>query len=370
MRKFLLFLIGLSLFCIIFSGCSKEKTVISDTTPPINVEIMPATRGDFNLQTALSGKITALDQADVSSKLTAKVENIHVTIGDFVTKGDILLSLDKTDYSANLEQTKASYDMALANYHNSMAQIQIAKKNYGRMLKLFKEGALSKSELEKAELKASDINIELIKAQLSQAKALLTKAENAYADCNIYAPISGFITNVSISPGEIPSPTMPIISISNINPIIVETNVSGYLINKLKKDDIVDVFIKSITAKPFKGSIYAISPAPSTNSFTYPVQISIKNNDSIIKPGMFAEVVVSSAKKDNTLTIPSHCVVIKDGKSIVFVVENNIAKMKEITLGLDNGELVEIIDGLNVGDKIVSKGQNYLEDGNKVKFIK
>ncbi|PAB60759.1 efflux RND transporter periplasmic adaptor subunit [Anaeromicrobium sediminis] len=370
MKKRYLILIMVFILSLSMVGCSKEKTANATSEAPINVETSLAALNSFTLQTALSGKISAIDEADISSKVSGTVQNVNVEIGDFVKEGNILISLEKTDFKTSLEEAQASYSMALASYNNTLEKIKVAKANYRRMEELYSQGALSKRELEQAELEASDTNLELAKAKLLQSQATLTKVQNSYSDSNITAPISGFITAVNVSKGESISPSVPVVSISNIDPVKVETSVSGYLVNKLHKGDLVDVFIKSVDTKPFKGTINAISPAPSKDNLTYPIQITIENKDSLVKPGMFAEIVVSSDKKENILTIPSQAVVIKDGEPVVFVIKDSTAYMKNIEVGLDNGTLVEVLNGLSENEEVVIKGQNYLEDGNQVKVIK
>jgi len=101
---------------------------------------------------------------------------------------------------------------------------------------------------------------------------------------------------------------------------------------------------------------------------TYPIKVEMENPDLILKPGMFAEIKIVSDKKENVIAIPSESVIMKNGNPVVAVVNGDTAKLVEVQVGMDNGELVEITEGLKEGDIVIVKGQEYVEDGSKIKI--
>lgn len=219
-------------------------------------------------------------------------------------------------------------------------------------------------------LQASSANLNAAQAQVDQARVGLENAQSNLDNTTVTSPISGIITAVNINEGEMASSAQPAVSIANMNKVVVDTDVSEYLINKIKVGDIVDISIKSANKENFKGKITALAPATASNSMTYPIKIEIDNKDNIIKPGMFANVNLVTDKKENVITVPSESVVIKDGESIVYTVKDSVAHVNKVEIGIDNGEIVEIIKGINQGQVVVNKGQNYLEEGSKVEINK
>jgi RND family efflux transporter MFP subunit len=158
--------------------------------------------------------------------------------------------------------------------------------------------------------------------------------------------------------------------IVNTDKLKVNVGVSEQIINKIYKDQKVDVKVKVATDQILKGTVKAVSPVPDQRTQIYPVEIEIDNADNLIKPGMFAEILFDIEKRDNVLAIPSGAVQEDNGKKYVYVVENGIVKKRDIEIGLDNGNYVEIKSGLKEKDKVVVKGQNYVEDGEKVKVVR
>lgn len=369
-KKLILVLLIVILSTLLLSGCGKTKTVTAQPEKIINVETQKIEKQNFTLKTTLTGKIEPIQEASISPKVPGKIEKVNVEIGDYVKQGDILFKLEQEDSQLHVDQAQASYELALANLKKTQEQTNNAVENYNRMKALYEQKVISKQQFETAELNASATNLDIVKAQVKQSEIALQTANKAFADAIVTSPISGFVTFVNVNKGEFASNTAPAVTIANINPVQIKTSVSEYLINKFHKGDSVDVLIKSARSTPFKGKISALSPAPAKNTMTYPMKVTIDNNDSIVKPGMFAEISIISDKRENVLSVPSQSVVIKDGNPTIFVIKNNKAQIKYVTLGLDNGEMVEIKSGLQAGEIIVIKGQNYLENGDNIKVVK
>ncbi|QZY53577.1 efflux RND transporter periplasmic adaptor subunit [Crassaminicella profunda] len=367
-RKMILAFTLLLLFALTLTGCGKKGKVLAKEEQRITVKTTKVAKKNLTLKTTLSGKIKPIEESSIIPKIPGKVMQVHVEIGDKVQKGDILFELNQTDLMNGVKQAEAAYNTSLASLKLKEEQIANAKKNYERNKALYEQGALSQQAFEQSELQASQAQLDMAKAQLEQSKVVLENATSKLSDCTITAPISGFITSVEISKGEMASGGKPAITIANLDTVLIETNISEHLINKVHTGDSVDVLVKSASNNPLKGKIFALSPAPAKNGLTYPLKITLENKDTLVKAGMFAEINIVSDKKEDIITIPSDSVIVKEGKEVVFSITNDQAKMREISLGLDNGKEVEVLGGLKIGDVIVIKGQNYLDEGNKVKI--
>lgn len=363
--KLVLFLI---LIITLVTGCSKkEETKQEEKLTRVEVQ-KPEVR-DINVFTTFSGKMNPIDEVKVVSKVSGKVENINVEIGDRVKQNQILFTIDKEDIKKEYDMAKAAYDVALANYNKALENYDVANTNYERMKSLYEEGAISKQEFENYELGASDTNLELMQAQLNQSNVSLENSKKRLEDTNIKAPIEGVITSIDINKGENINAMNGVITVANFDEVEVQIELTENIINKVKVMDDVDVSINSLGDKNFKGKIYALSPATTRDSFTYPAKIRIKNKNQLIKPGMFAEIKLKTEEKKNVLSIKSDNIIVKNNEVYTFVIKENKAVKKIVEIGLDNGSFVEIINGLDKNDLVVTSGQNYLDDNSKVEVL-
>ncbi|MBE6066405.1 MAG: efflux RND transporter periplasmic adaptor subunit [Clostridium lundense] len=408
------FLLTLSV-AIVLTGCSKgEANTKSTENVEVNltpVQVASVKKDTIKDITMISGKVIPTQEVAVSPKLGGKVTNIRVKVGDKVNKGDILFALDDSDSQTRVEQAqsgvqssqaaieqaqsgvasaKAAYDTAKANYEANLEKIENAKVNLERMKVLYEEGIISKSQYEQAQLAASDSSLEVVKSQLAQAEAaykqpqasqkqaqaamgqatsVYKQAVQALEDTVVRAPIDGFVTSLNIEVGETSSNMQAPITISSLNKVYVKVNVTENIINKIKSGDKVTANFSALNNKEFVGTISTITPAANSTTQLFDVNIEIDNKDNIIKAGMFANVKFSTSAKNNALIVKSEAVLQKEDKNIVYIVKNNKTIEKQVSIGIDNGDFAEITSGLAQGDKVVIKGQHYVENDQKVKVV-
>ena len=310
---------------------------------PVNVTVQTVEYGSVQATSPLTGRIDPVESASVVPLTAGEVTSLSVSLGDEVKKGDVLFELDKTQMATSYQQAKLAYNSA--------------KTEYDRVSVLYKEGAVSQQQYQGA------------KTQLDVAKQSMTAASEALSYCTVTSPINGFVTSVNVSVGSLASQAMPAVTVADTSALEINTTISEYLISKLHVGDPVNIAIKSIASEPFAGVLTALSPAPAVGTLTYPATITVTSTDSAIKAGMFAEVQIVSEKKEHVLCIPSEAVFIRSGESKVVVVQGTVPELVTVTTGLDNGTLVEIIDGLKEGDQIVTVGQQYVIEGEAVNIV-
>ncbi len=356
-KKILLIVIAVfvlfAAFRIISSKLNKE---VVDKTP-VNVKTAEAAISTIKVTTPLSGVISAEDQVSLMATLQTEVTRINVKVGDYVSKGDILFTQDT-------QQVQASYNQASAGVSIAQETLNSAKTNYDRMSALFKEGAVSQQQYEQAETQ-----YKTSKGQLDASLAAQASAQTMLSNGTTSAPISGYITELNLTEGAFPSPASSAVSIANTQKLELKTNVSEYLIGKVKVGDTVNVTAKSLSDEPFEATVKTIAPAPSGGSLTYPVTIAFKQIPEGMKAGMFAEVNLVSDQKSDVLCVPSDAVIIKASETKVVLLKNKIPSYISVETGLDNGEFVEIKSGLKAGDTVVTEGQHYIIEGEEVNVI-
>lgn len=323
-----------------------------EETYRVNVQTGQVAYMDLISTSPLTGSIQAENQVVLAAALQAEVTGVYVEVGDYVAAGATLVTLDTSSVSGSYGQASAGYNMAVQG-------LDTAKTNYERMKTLYEEGAISQQALEQAQTAYTTAQ-----EQVNQAKAALGSAGSAVSYGTITSPISGYVTSLNAVVGQFPG--SPVATVSDTSALEISTNVSEYLVADIKAGDAVTVTVKSLPDRTFTGTIKTVAPAPGVGSFTYPVTISIDPDQEGLMAGMFAEVHVTSSRKDHVLAVPSDAVLIKNGETQVVILNDNIPEFVPVETGLDNGEYVEILSGLSEGQTIVTTGQHYVVAGEEV----
>ena len=326
----------------IVSGRLADKTIAASDV--VNIKVQTVELTTLENTSPLTGRLKPAEEVTILPKAAGEVTSVSASLGDKVSKGTVLFEIDKT-------QIATTYNQAKANYNDAATDLS-------RISELYKEGAVSLQQYEQAQ------------TAYTVAKATYTSASDGLSNCVVTSPIDGYVTSINVVTGSMASQSAPAATIANIDQLEIETSVSETMINKIKVEDKVKVKVESASDEPFTGTITALSPAPATGTLTYPMKVTLDNTTSEVKPGMFAEVIITSDKTENVIAIPSNAVLIKSGKTVVAEIENGkkIA-FKEVVIGVDNGEMAEIKSGIKVGDTVVIEGQYYLEENSKFTII-
>lgn len=326
----------------IVSNRLEDKTTVSSDV--VNVRVTTAAITTLENTSPLTGRLEPIEEVTLIPKAMGQVTNVYAELGQKVSKGTVLFELDKTLVSTTYNQAKVA--------------MSDAKTNLDRIAALYKEGAVSQQQYEQA------------RTQYTVAQQSFTAASDGMSNYTVTAPIDGYITSINVQVGSLASQAAPAATIANIDKLEIDTSISEALINKIKVGDKVDVVVSSASDTPFSGTVTALSPAPATGSLTYPMKVTLDNVNAQVKPGMFAEVVITSDKTADVIALPSTAVRIKDGKSIVVTIEGGKKVVfKEVVVGVDNGTLAEIKSGVKAGDTVVIQGQDYLKENSKFKVI-
>lgn len=362
----LVLLIGWRVFGSLQEAALKKAAEMNRQTY-IPVETLTVQKQDIVSSITLSGKVAADKEAPVMVKTPGKAAVIHTKVGDKVQKNQVLFSLDKSDMLISYNQALAGYQMAEAGYQAAINKYNNDLKTLENMRELYKVGAISKSELDQVELLASDATRQTIESQFAQAKAGYESARKALEDMDVKAPIDGILTSLDVSVGALVSNAAPAAKVVDLNTVHITVSVSEKEINNISQGQEVEVEIPSASLK-VKGLVEELSVAANAQG-KYTIKTSITNKDGVVKPGMFANVTLSTAVKNKVVAVPTDALTFRNGKNVVYVVQDKAAVEKTVTVGLENGTKSEIVSGLNAGDIVIVKGQSYVSDGSEVKIV-
>ena len=369
----------------------------TEAKPP-EVEIVLAKKGSLTNQFIFPGKVEALQSANIVAKVPGKVAAVQVDLGSKVTAGQVLVTLENNDLADRMQQAQAGIEQAQAASKLAQAALQaaeaglavaqanfeVAEANYKRGQELLAAQAISeavfqaeyelrykqaKEQVEKAspaQLKTAQAQVEQAQAGLKSAQASLSLARTAYEDSFIRAPFSGVVTARNINPGELASSAGPIVTLANLDKVVIKVNVGEELINKLVVGEKVPVKIKAVSIDSFPGEVVNVAASADPQVKTYPVKLHLNNPAHLIKPGMFAEVNLD-LEQPESLLLPLEAVV-KDrqDRDIVWVVEDGIVKSRLVKTGDSDAKQVVIQSGLVGNEEVVIAGAEGLKEGQKV----
>lgn len=359
-----LLLVGLPLLRL--AGKSKPDAQ-SAGEQALPVEVVQAKVMPLGEAVSIAGTVAPFKEVAVIPKTPGRVAAVPVNVGQKVQAGQVLVELDKVDMEIALQQQEAALANAVANQLQAQTNYDNAVANYNRMQKLFAEGAISQSQLEqaRAQLSAATSAKNSIAAQIRQMQAAVASMRQKLADTTLTAPISGVVSKVNVEPGEMASQSMPAVVVIQEQPLLVKANLPENVVGGVQINQPVDVFV-SATNKTYRGQVYTLAPQADAVTKAYPVEVKLEQVTDV-KPGMAAELRVSTRQLANALAVPADAVLEQDGGSVLFVVENNVARQRKVKVGLAGSGLIQIVSGLKEGETVVVKGNRLLVDGARVK---
>jgi RND family efflux transporter MFP subunit len=281
--------------------------------------------------------------------------------GDRIQKDQLLAELDTRAIRLQLEQAEAGLAVAEANYRD-------AQRNMERMERLKSENAVSEQQYEQLKLA-----FEAADAQLQQARATLNLA-NYNLDVSIMkAPFSGVIASKNAEVGDVINPLMGgfspssgVLTLMNFSRVKIGVEVSSQNIARIKKGMTALMRVHAYPDRVFLGqvSVVNLTADPVTRKFS--VQITADNPDLVLRPNVFCEVTLEISSHEDALVIPQ--IAILENKYVFVVQDDNTVSRKEIILGLQNTNMVEVTLGIEEGDLVVVEGNYGLEDGSGIEI--
>ena len=321
------------------SSSSSSKATEEQSADTVRlVEVAPAEMRALNLSEEFTAQLEAKVVNNITAQAGGRLKQLLVKVGDRVGAGQAV---------ARMEATQAA-----------QAQIQLAdaKTNFARMDELYKVGGVSKAQWEQA------------KSAVDQAK--LTYG-NAAENTVLRSPISGFVTAKNYDNGDMTSPQLPVVVIQQIAPIKAVIGVSEQYYSYLKKGAAATLSVDALGEETFSGVVTNIFPTLDPVTHTVSTEIEVANKDLKLRPGMYARVHLDFGTKE-ALTVPDKAIVRQAGSGAryVYVFSGGKAVYRAVELGQQQGDLYEVVSGLNAGDQVIISAPSNLKNGLSVKLRK
>ncbi|MGA2975522.1 MAG: efflux RND transporter periplasmic adaptor subunit [Spirochaetia bacterium] len=395
---------GITLGGIVLYGCGPAKQAAQQGMKTVTT--VPVARSSIIISLAYSARIRPVQEIVVSPKIAGRVATVDADVSQRVRKGDVLFTLESEDYETQARQAQAALESAKGNLTRTsdsslssqvlqaqaavkQAQVQRddAKDLYDRTQKLFDAGTASQQQLDGAKarfdsagiaLDTAQQNLALIQdkggpqstgvasSQVDQAQATADLAESQLSNAIITSPLTGVVASRNVDPGELVSSAVPAFVVIDVSAVNAEASVEESQIEKIHVGEVVAVGIDAAVNAKLTGMVQTISPSVDLRTQGYTVKIHIDNPGDIIRPGMLARVSFPVEKRENVLVVPNTAVVTETGVDYVYTVAQGTVKKIAVETGISDDAVTEIISGLAEGVPVITEGQSFLNDGQKV----
>jgi RND family efflux transporter MFP subunit len=358
---------------------------------PREVKVVRVAEMPMERAVTVTGTLAAYDQATVSAKVPGRVQSIAVDLGSVVRKGQLIAQLEQQDYQLRLQQSEAALAQArarvglapdstderinpdeTATVRQARAVLDEAKLKLDRSNSLFKQGVISRAQLDASEaehkvaLSRYQDSVEEIRnrqALVVQRRSELEIARQQLSDTTIHAPFDGMIQERRTSVGEYLGAGTPVVTIVRIDPLRLRVEVPERESRSVHQGQQVRVSVEG-DSNVYEGHIARLSPTLAAQNRVLVVEAEVRNNGQL-RPGSFARADIVTDDKNLAVAVPTSAIVTFAGIEKVIIVQDGKAVEKPVTTGRRSNEFTEILTGVNVGDAIVVNPGN-LQSGQPV----
>lgn len=352
----------------------------------VPVAASPLTRGAITQTFSITGTVTPLQAAALSSVASGNVLAVNAQIGEHVSRGELLVQIDDGPLQAQLSSSQASLESAQAKLAQTRAGTagdaastnagllaaraanQTAQSNLQRDQSLYREGYVSKQQLDQAwsdsiaasaQLRSAEVaaqnaqvapssqsvaqaNLKDAQASVDVAQSQVSLIDSQIAQTEVRAPFDGVVTARNVDPGSLALPNTTLMEVSQLDPVYINAGISGANLPFVKVGTPVTVTISSIPNRSWAGSVAFFNLSAEPGTLTYLARIRVVNPDMALRGGMVANVAFEQARKSGVILAPRAAVYETDFGDSMYVIDSGKAKVVPVVVGLQNDKLEEV----------------------------
>lgn len=343
-NSFVGFLLGvLLLFLVAACGKSESKVTaqpLAPKGPQVKVSVLEVQPSSMRDVLVLPGETQPWEDVRVSSDMDGLVEWIGAREGQSVRKGELLARIDVAARKATLDRARASF--------------QLADELFKRRESLFERKIISREELDRAFTERALAETNLRQAQVEYERGFLK------------APVSGFVNHLYVDAGEYVARGAPVLDLVNVERIKIQLNVPEMDVRFLKPGHEAMVTIDALPEKRLWGKVDFVAYKADPATKTFQVQVVVENPTREIRPGMIARIGLLRREVQEALAVPLFAIVNKGGERVLFVEKDGRVSARTVSIGIIEGDRVQITNGLSAGERVIVSGQAEVEEGMQV----
>jgi membrane fusion protein (multidrug efflux system) len=322
---------------------STDAALAQAAKDAVAVEAAKVIAAPLSEQVTAIGTLLSDEAVTVSSEIPGRLKEIHFKEGEPVEKGAPLFTLDDSVYRAQLSDAEA--------------KLKLAEQTHQRTTQLFKNKYATAQSADEAtsNLAVSTATVELARVQLEKTR--------------IAAPFSGIVGLRHVSVGEYITSGQALVNLEAIDPVKADFRVPERFLPAIRVGQAIRIKVDAYPDETFEGKVYAIDPRLDVAGRSLLVRALLPNKDQRLRPGLFARVTVLLQLKEDALSVPEQAIVPQGDSQYVFRIINGKAALTKVVIGTRREGRVEIVDGLSVGDEVVTAGQLKIRDGSAVSIV-
>jgi len=323
-----------------------------------SADVAPISARQLAVGLPLSGSLIPVSQATIKSKVSGQVQEAELREGVSVHEGQVLARLDQADLKARLAQQQAVLEEA-------QARLSMAQKNEYNAKALLSQKFISQTSFD-----TTANAVELARANVKSASAMVDLARIALNDSVIRAPISGIISKRHVQAGDKVAPDMPVYTIVGLQELTLEAQVPTTDIPRVKVGQEVSFHVDGFAKREFSGKVARVNPTAEAGSRAMLVYISVSNKDGALRGGMFAKGEITTERTKEAPMVPLAALREEAGKQVVYKVSEGVIVSQPVSIGLrseDQG-IAEVTAGLDAGANVIISKLEGVKPGAKVKL--
>lgn len=325
------------------SGDDDKDAADEEETAAIPVEVGHPTRGDIFAVYSATAALEADGEAEVVAKVGGEIVELLVEEGDIVKSGQILARLDGDRLRLEAQQARAN--------------LSKLEQEHKRNTDLRERGLISADAFEN------------IRYEMDSLRAAYNMARLELSYTEIKAPIDGVVADRYVKLGNTISADEPVFHISDMNPLLGYLHVPEREFRKLRPGQPVRISVDAIPEKTFSGVVARISPTVSPETGTFKVTVEVAASEGQLKPGMFGRFNIVFDQREQAILVHRSAIIVGDIDTVVYVIEDGVARRRPITTGYTSDGNIEILEGLTGDEEIVIVGQSGLKDGTRISIV-
>jgi RND family efflux transporter MFP subunit len=359
------------------SGCGSEpEPAAKAPAAPIAVSVADITPGEWPGRYEATGTVAAKTTVVVSSRLPGYAREVRAQVGDRVREGQVVVVIDARELESGVrqaeaarEEVKSSIPEAESAVAAARAQLELAQATYNRMQDLLNKKSITNQEFDEttARWKAAQAGLDMARARRTQLDAKLAQTEQEVHAAGIQrgfaeitAPFAGTVITRSVEPGSLAMPGAPLFTIEREGTYRLEASVEESRLGTVRVGTPVVVTIDGIR-QSFQGKVAEIVPAVDAAARTGTMKVDLPAMAGL-RSGLFGRAAYSGDTR-KVIAAPAASVIQRGQLQQVFVADGNVARARLVTLGDRQQDQVEVLSGLNPGDRVISPAVSSLTDG-------
>lgn len=393
----LLLIIALGAGVFIVRGKNTAATSAKTSETPVvpqTIEITSAAAVTRNLPRGVEvvGSLAADEEVVVSAQIAGELSALNVDFGSYVQQGQVIGQIDRRDAQLKLEQSEAQLRQTMArlgmregekfdplqnaDVQQVKAQLDWAKMDFDRATRLVEKGdvprsvydqALTNRNMAQARYQAALDGINQQVAVIEQQRAAINLARKNLTDTVVRSPISGAVKEKHVTRGSYLAVGNKIVTLVKTNPLRLRADIPESSAAAVRVGQTITLSIDAFPERKFEGRVVRIGASLDEKTRALTVEAQVANPNNQLRPGMFAKSQLITNQNASVIMVPQKAILTTSGLSKVFVVENGKARERIIKTGEIDGELIEIVSGVNSGEVVATSNLDKLQEGSQVK---